>query len=196
MPRYFRYFPKTKHQGQLLLDITKRAKFKNTIAENPRVYLPYTVKNDESAEEVAHLYYGDVNLVWLVYLANDIIDPYKDWPMEQENFYDYIADKYKEEYKASTGSATAPKQSVLDWTMNEAIDDNVLYYENDDGDQISLETFTLGATFDSDFDADEWTKMTIFRVENEENENKRQIQVINKIYAEQVDKEFKRLMNE
>lgn len=196
MPRYFRYFPTTKHQGQLLLDITKRAKFKSTIAENPRVYLPYTVKNDESAEEVAHLYYGDVNLVWLVYLANDIIDPYKDWPMEQENFYDYVADKYKEEYKESTGSATAPRQLVLDWTMNETIDDNVLYYENDDGDQISLETFTLGATFDPDFDADEWSKMTVFRVENIENENKRQIQVINKIYAEQVDKEFKRLMND
>jgi len=196
MPRYFRYFPKVKHSEQLLLDITKRVKFKSTLAENARVYLPYTISNDQTCEELAQLYYGDVNLVWMIYLANDMLDPYQDWPMEQENFYDYLGDKYKEEYKTSTGSDTAPRQSVLDWTMNEGITDNVLYYENSDGDKISLETYTLGPTFDNDFDADEWSKMTVFTVENEANENKRQIQVINKIYADQVDREFKRLMNE
>jgi len=200
MPKYFQNFPVVKHTNQNLVDITKRAKFKSTIAENPNVYMPYTIKNDETVEELSYYYYGTVDYVWMIWLANDSLDPYKDWPMTDANLNAYIADKYKEEYVASTGDTNPTPQQVIEWTMNATIDDNILYYEAQDEDgetiQVSLETWQLASIFDQEYAGKyEWTAVRIYDAELEANENKRVIQVVNKDYAEQIAREFKRLMN-
>jgi len=197
MPNYFRNFPTVKHQGQILVDITKRAKFLETIAQNPSTYLPYTIQAGETPDEVSYLYYGTVDYTWMIYLANNMIDPYKDWPLNDNELIEYIADKYKDEYEASTGNTSYTKYDVIAWTQDTTTDDNVLFYRNHDDKElkISVESHTNGALFDPDFDGDEWYKVRIFEEEQDANDDKRVIQVINKIYAEQVAKEFASLMN-
>jgi hypothetical protein len=54
-------------------------------------------------------------------MANNIIDPYYEWPMDAQTFNDYLVDKYK----AESGKIG---EDVIDWTKNESIDDNILYY--------------------------------------------------------------------
>jgi hypothetical protein len=56
--------------------------------------LPYTITEEDRAEDVSYLYYGTVDYVWAIYLANNIIDPYFEWPMTQRNFDRYIESKY------------------------------------------------------------------------------------------------------
>lgn len=193
MPRYFEFFPTTKHSNQILVDITKRAKLLQSIGNNPNVFLPYTIKDGETAEEISYLYYGTVDYVWMIWLANTALDPYKDWPLQYRELWAYVADKYKDEYMKSQGLDTYTDQEVVDWTQDTTVDDNILYYINDDGEtKISAESYAN--PLDPLFEASEWTAVRIWEAEDEANENKRIIQVINNIYAEQVATEFKRLM--
>jgi hypothetical protein len=94
MSKYFRYFPTITYDDQVVTDITRRVKINDTLLNDPFLFLPYTVNNDDRAEDVAYYYYGDVNKVWLVYLANNIIDPYTQWVMNSDNFEKTIRKKY------------------------------------------------------------------------------------------------------
>jgi len=184
MPKYFRYFPEVKYNGKVLTNITRRVRFTDTIATNPYVFLPYTVKNDEKPEDVAFYYYGSVDYVWLIYLSNNIIDPYYDWPMNQKNFDNYIIDNY-----ATQANTTG--RAVLDWSMNTEITDNILYYENSEGDRVSPETPDL----DPNFVAADWRAIRVWDYEFERNEDRRNILVVDKKYARQMDKELKEIMD-
>ena len=95
MPKYFRYFPEVTYRGRQIKDITRRVRFLEQVTSDPRVFLPYTIKEGETAAEISYHYYGTVNYVWLVYVANNIIDPYYDWPMDQTSLDAFIADKYR-----------------------------------------------------------------------------------------------------
>ena len=94
MPEYFRHFPQVKHSGRDVTDITKRVAFFDRVATDPRVFLPYTVEEGMRAEDVAYYYYDDPGFVWLIYLANNIVDPYLEWPLTQVNLEGHIEEKY------------------------------------------------------------------------------------------------------
>jgi hypothetical protein len=119
--KYFEDFPIIKYEGRTIRDISRRASFVRAVANNPFVYYPYTVKEGERAEDIANAYYGSVNYVWLVYMANNIIDPYYEWPMDAQTFNDYLVAKYQEE-SGRIG------EDVIDWTKDETVDENILYY--------------------------------------------------------------------
>lgn len=94
MSRYFTYFPKVEYLGRTVTDITRRVKIVEDLANDPYAFLPYTIKDDDKAEEIAYHYYGDQNKVWMVYLANQIVDPYSQWPLSTENFDKSMLKKY------------------------------------------------------------------------------------------------------
>ena len=190
MPRYFRYFPTTKHQGQLLLDITKRAKFKSTIAENPRVYLPYTVKEGEKPEDVAFYYYGDPELAWLVLSVNDIIDPYTQWPKTQSTFDEYI----KKQYETQSG---VTGQAVIDWTRNTSITTNIKWYESKYNRNVQINHLTYVAVPNPDpsFNASEWNPIRIYDYEFRLNEQRRQIELFNVAYMGEISNLLERRLN-
>jgi hypothetical protein len=188
MPRYFRYFPETKYKDKILTNITRRVRFDETIATDPYVFLPYTIKNDERPEDVAFFYYGSVDYVWMIYLANNIIDPYYDWPMNQKDFDNHIIEKYADE-------ANTTGRAVLEWSMNTNITENILYYQNDSDERISPETYNLGSTLDPDFSAAEWRAIRVWDYEFERNENRRNILVVDKKYARRMDKELQETMD-
>lgn len=120
MAKYFENFPVIEYNGKLVRDITRRNEFLNSIRTNPYLFLPYTVKEGERPEDVAEFYYGSVDYVWLVYLANNIVDPYHEWPMDEFTFNEYLIEKYAEQ-------SGLKGQEVVDWTRAD-IEDNILYY--------------------------------------------------------------------
>lgn len=92
--RYFQYYPEMRYGDYILKDITKLSRLTDDLDISGLTFLPYTVKEEQTAADVANFYYGDVSYVWLVYLANDMVDPYNDWPMTQNQLEGYIADQY------------------------------------------------------------------------------------------------------
>jgi hypothetical protein len=119
--KYFENFPIIEYEGRRIRDISRRSSFVRALSNNPYIYYPYTVSEGERAEEVAHFYYGSVDYVWLVYMANNIIDPYHEWPMDPQTFNDYIVEKYTEE-SGEVG------EDVIDWTRDPGNDDNIIFY--------------------------------------------------------------------
>ncbi|MGY8864607.1 MAG: baseplate wedge protein 53 [Methylophagaceae bacterium] len=119
--KYFENFPIIEYEGRRVRDISRRSSFVRALSNNPYIYYPYTVSEGERAEEVAHFYYGSVDYVWLVYMANNIIDPYHEWPMDPQTFNDYIVEKYTEE-SGEVG------EDVIDWTRDPSNDDNIIFY--------------------------------------------------------------------
>ena len=74
----------------LLRRVGMRAKLKS----NTLLYDTYNVKEGETPEIIAHKLYGDAQLHWIILLINDITDRYHQWPMSGGQFLDYLNDKY------------------------------------------------------------------------------------------------------
>lgn len=188
MSRYFRYFPRITYDSQVATNITKRVRVQERLLSDPYLFLPYTIKNDESPEEVAYFYYGDASMSWIILMANDILDPYEQWPMSQDKFYKYLIAKYA----AQAGTSGYP---VVAWTQNETITDNVVYYEDAAGTQISPSTYALSQTLDPEFVAGNWTPVRVYEYEDLANEAKRNIRVVDKRYVPQIESELRNIMN-
>ena len=120
---YFQKLPEIKYNNVLVRDITRRVNFLKQSIENPYAFLPYTIEEGDRAEDVAYHYYGDPNYAWLVYLSNNIIDPYHDWPMDEETFHNYLIDKYAEK-------SGKKGYEVIDWARDttDEFGDNIVYY--------------------------------------------------------------------
>ena len=119
--RYFENFPVINYEGRNVRDITRRNRFLREVTSNPLLFLPYTIKEGQRAEEIAYKYYGSTDYTWLVYLSNNIIDPYHQWPLSEDDFHKYLINKYEQE-SLRTG------YEVVDWTRSEATEDNIVYY--------------------------------------------------------------------
>lgn len=92
--RYFEKFPLTDYNGRPALNIMKRAVFNENVKNFITAFYTHTLPADEKIENVAYNYYDDVDYDWLIYHANDIVDPYFQTPLTYENFDDFIKEKY------------------------------------------------------------------------------------------------------
>lgn len=120
MVKYFESFPTITYEGREVKDITRRNQFVKMVTSNPLIYLPYTVKEGERPEDIANFYYGSTDYTWLVYISNNIIDPYHEWPMSEQDFKNYLIEKYGE-------ASGLVGEDVVDWTREDN-DENIVYY--------------------------------------------------------------------
>ena len=120
MTRYFEKFPTIEYQGVKVKDITRRNTFTKEVTNNPLLYMPYTVKEGERAQDIAEWYYGSVDYEWIVYMANNITDPYHQWPKSNHEFNLFLIDKYGPQ-SGLTG------ENIIDWTKDDN-DENIIYY--------------------------------------------------------------------
>jgi|15BtaG_2_1085339.scaffolds.fasta_scaffold03810_5 hypothetical protein len=90
----YKNFQNLENASVLSTNILKRIAFTDSLKENTSYFVDYTIKDGETPESIAHDFYGDVGLYWVVLLLNDIINPYYDWPMDMNTLDDYISKKY------------------------------------------------------------------------------------------------------
>lgn len=91
---YFSKMRPVRYNGRLVTNIMERAAILDKVMANPYVFYPYDVTEGERPDQFAQRYYGDAYMSWLVYMANDIIDPYYGWVMSDQEFREYIVRKY------------------------------------------------------------------------------------------------------
>ena len=193
MSRYFQYFPKIKYGDKVMTDITKNVRLLDDIESDPYAFLPYTVGDEESPEDIALYYYEDINHVWLVYASNKIVDPYFQWPLSNKVLESTIQKKYKAQAEQATGGEMSP-QSVLQWTQDEDRPGNIVYYYGSEGTKITVDTYTNGVENESIASAD-WTAMRIYDEELRLNEDKRDIRLLNREYTKTATRNLKRVLN-
>jgi len=199
MSKYFRYYPQTQYafaNGSFTIEKSvKNISLKTVLMDglsqdDPYAFLRYTVIEDEKAEDIADFYYDDPAMSWLVYFANDIVDPYTQWPKTYENFTEYFRKKY-----ASQALPTGTDAIV--WGQDTTRTDNIVHWKKTDDETIliSPDSYIRAQTFNGDFVAGEWTAVRRFDYEMEEDEELRNIILVNTSYAPTVLENLRSLLN-
>lgn len=94
MSEYFNKFPLIRYNDQQAINLLTRVTLRSDLLQEQTIYLPLTIQEGERADMVAYDYYGDSHYDWLIHYANNDIDPYYDYPLNQTNFENYIKKKY------------------------------------------------------------------------------------------------------
>lgn len=121
---YFEKFPKIVYTldeyrtGQIVPDILRRTKFISELTSNFAYFDEYDVKDGETPEIVADLFYNNPTLHWVILQTNEIIDPRFDWPLSTKNLLEYTRGKYANinaihHYEDSSGNITNGNVSVI-----------------------------------------------------------------------------------
>jgi len=107
---YFSKFPTISYNGYKSINIMSRVKLLDKLYNRPEYYynidLPETVRPDFLSNEL----YKDSYMSWLIYLSNNIVDPYYQWGMNQYDFNNFVAEKY--------GSVDSAQSKVAYWNNN------------------------------------------------------------------------------
>ena len=58
------------------------------------MFVDYIIKDADTPESIAFKVYGDSSLSWIILWLNNKIDPFFDWPLNTDEFEDFLANKY------------------------------------------------------------------------------------------------------
>ena len=175
---YFEMFPNILYSAKgdgkftVMKDILTRVKLVDSAKENILGFDYYDVKDGETPEMIAHKYYGDVNLHWVIIATNDIIDYYEDWPMSVQRFEEFVKDKYDN------------PQGIHHYEITQTSGDTTVTVDVGTEEELVLEDYPTA------------TAISNYQYEDSLQEKKRQIRLITPEYIDQFVKEFEKKMNE
>ena len=115
---YFSKFPIITYENYQIRNIAERAVVVTKAKIAPFDYFPYELGNNLRPDQLANAYYGDPTLDWMIYIVNDIVDPYYGWHLYDLDFDDYIIQKY--------GDLGTAQQTIAFWRTNWPIDTRTL----------------------------------------------------------------------
>lgn len=107
---YFSKYPIITYSDSLSVNILARVKFTEAAKRIGAIFYPYAVSDGERPDIIAANYYDDPRYSWLIYLANDIVDPYYDWVLTEKEFKEFIIKKY--------GSIDKANREIAYWEDN------------------------------------------------------------------------------
>ena len=171
---YFDNFPTIPYDSELtgqfkdVKNLLRRVGVRAKVKSNTSLFDTYDVKNGETPETIAFKMYGDANLHWVVMLLNDITDRYHDWPMSEAQFLQFVNEKYSNV-------------------------DAVHHYEISQSSGDTSVKINIG-TDNTDYPTA--TAITNFEHEQEQQDIKRKIRLLDPSFVTDFVEEFKSLMSE
>ena len=179
MSEFFQHYPQISYdvtgakpaKFKTAINAMVRAKLKNIVVNSVVQYFGYSIPEAERPDITSFKIYGDVKYTWLIFLINDIHDPIYDWPLGTREFVTFIKSKY--------GSITVAKN-------------NIHHYEQILRDRVEA-TGTMDAIPQAKIEVDLTTYNALgsekrnvvynFNWEVDRNEAKRDIKLVDPIYA-------------
>lgn len=98
--RYFQKFPVISYSNTQVVDITRKTVLINKVSSNPYSYYPYEIVGEERADQFSARYYEDPYQCWVLYLTNNITDPYYEWYLSEQQLSEFCDKKYGSYYLA------------------------------------------------------------------------------------------------
>lgn len=100
---FFDMFPKFNYdmdRGDITVtesvtNIFYRIGFIRETLKNPNIYNLYEIEEGDTPEIIAEKTYRDAGAWWMILLANEIVDPFFDWPLPYKQFNEYMINKYR-----------------------------------------------------------------------------------------------------
>jgi hypothetical protein len=198
---YFKTLPKilttdANGNGIILTNILTRVAVIPELLKNTLAYYSYDIQEGDTPEIIASKYYGTVDNFWLVMMSNQSIDPQWDFPLNYINFTAFIEDKYGSaanaqsqivRYEQTTtttdltnGGTPVVETIVIDETAyNNFIPSSTITIFSD-GSQVSITTTA--------------EEINAYDYEISLNESKRNINLLNVLYLNTIQSQFKNLI--
>ena len=173
---FFKQFPiipyDSKGTGEFknVTNLLRRVAIREKVKTNTSFFDTYDVKNGDTPESIAFKLYGDAELHYVVMIVNDITDRFHDWPMTEAQFNSYVTEKY-----------------------GDTLFSGIHHYEitQTSGDtSIKIDVGTDNTDYPSA------TLITNYEYEQEQQDAKRKIRLLDPSYIADFVEEFKLLMNE
>jgi hypothetical protein len=92
--KYFDKFPLITYSNNIVVDITKRVTLLDRVSKNPYIFYPFDLSGSERADQFSNRYYDDSYKSWILYLSNNITDPYYEWYLSNDELNNLIEKKY------------------------------------------------------------------------------------------------------
>ena len=220
---YFQQFPNMLYtfdpdlyDYRTVVDIFARCDLIPSVLQNSLIYYPYSVKDSDDATIIAFKYYGDPLRHWMVFYANEVIDPYFDMPLKENDLENNLILEY-----GSLANAQATLYQVLQYvnvTTTFAGTSNTISYVSTLEDDYSynfatgaLEPITLptignpiinkgtttvnfpnGTVVSTNT---QWVAQSAYDYYVAQNESKREIQLLDKQYASTMEQQLTTLLS-
>lgn len=168
--KFFENFPVINYKGNQIRDILLKSRIVRDVFSTIEAFHPLVIKDGWRADTVAYDYYGDSELYWIVYMSNDIVDPYYDWPLDYSEFNSFIIKKY--------GSIATAMSTVVFWS-----NPNHDYFMTNETKSLLSADLLMG-----------WTlPVYAYDYENKINESKRNIRLLDSSYTPQIISEISKI---
>ena len=165
----------------IAVNLLIRNKLRDAVEDDVSLYYPYIIPEGMRPDVLAYQYYGDTIYTWTIFLVNNIVDPYWEWPLSYKDFREYVSDKY--------GSIETAKSQIHHYEYiararaeKTGTSDPVPEYKL----EIDYQTYT-------ETDVDEREIIYAYNYEKDLNETKREIQLIDAVYIQSVQDEVRGL---
>ena len=179
MSEFFQHYPQINYdisgskpiKTKTAINIMMKAKIKNILQNDIVNYFPYSIPDSERPDITAFKQYGDVKYTWLIFLINNIHDPLFDWPLNSREFGNFIKHKY--------GTLNYAKNTVHHYeqiirSRSEA---------SGTAEAIPEKKIEVDVTTYNDLDAADRNIVYYYDWENDRNEAKRDIKLIDRRYV-------------
>ena len=153
---------------KVVTNLLRRVGIRAKVKANTMLYDTYDVRNGETPESIAFKLYDDAELHWVVLLVNDITDRFHDWPLTEAQFLQFIKDKYTNV-------------------------DAIHHYEISQESGDTAVKINIGT---SNTDYPSATAITNYEHEQEVQDAKRKIRLLDPSYVSDFVEEFKSIMKE
>ena len=181
--------------GRVFTNLLARASIIPELLKNPALYYSYDIQDGDTPEIVAHKYYGDSYRYWMVLLANEILDPQWGWPMSGVVFNNYLISKYGQEFDTQATVHHYEKtltqfDSGTNTTTTNTVEIDLNTYNTtfETTKSYTLPTGDVTVTISK-------SAISYYDYELNLNESKRNIQLLNSNYVNQLETELKNLMS-
>lgn len=197
--QYFDTLPKfiyTDENGvsSVRTNLLARARIIPENLKNPLLYYTYDVQDGDTPEIIAYKYYGDSNRYWIVLFANEIVDPQWNWPLNRNQFDKYLSDKYGTQNIYSTIHHYEKVITQTEQTTGTVTIENITIDQSDYNTLMETKT-TYSLPTGSVTVQITKRAVSVYDYENDLNESKRTIRILNSRYVDEIESEFKKLMS-
>jgi len=223
--KYFESFPKTLYtfdkntiNVNAVTNIFARNTFLRDVANNVELSYEYLIVDEDTPDTLAYKVYGNSYRSWIILLFNNIFNPNYDWPLKTAVLDQFIENKYSmsiqqakstlHHYEKETKRVAAFQGVILnettessriseysvDYTTNSIASQTVSLPTDADSSLtissqvVTYPTYTVTITVKN-------KAVSIYTFEQEENEKKRKIRLLDPRYVDRVEREFRQLMS-
>jgi hypothetical protein len=209
--RYFSNFPKLitsdgKGNVNLSTNLLTRVNLVPSLLNNPSLFYKYNLQDGDTPEIIASKYYDNPYRYWIFLYGNNIMDPQWDLALSNRNFDAYLENKYYASANSNNQTVIAYTKStvkyykkvVITLDSNTETETTLKYnvdaqtYANLPSNLVTTKYFN-GSTFVTVTETKE--TQNIYDYELEVNENKREVNIVNRTYATSMEEKLKSLLS-